>query len=196
MRRLGRDLGVEAMAIYHHVANKSEVMAGVMDLVAAEIPEPPPDLTWKAELRHRAIATHAALMRHPWSAMAWVSGATAGPARLAQADAGLAALRRAGFPPMLLELAFHTVQNHVTGHAVQAVDLGRQRAQAGGEAALARFLERPDLARFPDLVAHVRWHMTRPPAENAFVFSLDLLLDGLEQALAGWTEPTREEPRG
>ena len=40
MRRLGQALGVEAMSLYHHVANKADLMNGILDLVTEEIELP------------------------------------------------------------------------------------------------------------------------------------------------------------
>jgi len=187
MRRLGAELGVEAMAIYHHVANKSDLLDALADQVAAEVDDPPPGVPWKDQLHHRAAATHAALLRHPWAAMLWVTQTSGvGPARLRQMDASLATLRAAGFPPTLLDRAFHIIQNHVLGHAVQAVTFAAQASAPGRdlERAAADFLARPGLDTYPELVAHVHWHLEHPSKESSFEFGLDLLLDGLERALA------------
>ncbi|MFC5379415.1 TetR/AcrR family transcriptional regulator C-terminal domain-containing protein [Aquipuribacter nitratireducens] len=186
MRRLGAELGVEAMSLYHHLPNKAALLAGIADLVAEEVAEPDAALGWRDSLRSRATDTHAALLRHPWCASLWAGQAVeAGPARLRHLDAVLRTLREAGFPPSLLELAFHSVQNHVVGHAFQAVAFARGAAAAEGlDVAARRFLERPGLDRLPDLAAHVRWHAEHPHEESAFGFALELLLDGFEQALA------------
>ncbi|MGJ7439684.1 TetR/AcrR family transcriptional regulator C-terminal domain-containing protein [Aquipuribacter sp. MA13-6] len=187
MRRLGAELGVEAMALYHHVANKSDLLDALADQVAAEVDDPPLDAPWKEQLRHRAVETHAALLRHPWAAMLWVTQTSGvGPARMGQMDASLATLRAAGFPPSLLDRAFHIIQNHVLGHAVQAVTFAAQTSGLGRdlEHAAADFLTRPGLDTYPELVAHVHWHLEHPSNESSFELGLDLLLDGLERALA------------
>ncbi|WP_336921977.1 TetR/AcrR family transcriptional regulator [Aquipuribacter sp. SD81] len=187
MRRLGAELGVEAMSLYHHVPNKAALLAGIADLVAGEVPEPDPALGWRDALQERYRRTHDALLRHPWCAALWAGqSAEVGPERLRHMDAVLATLRGAGFPPSLLELAFHSLQNHVVGHAVQAVAFSHRSDAADPlEVAARRFLERPGLGAYPDLVAHVEWHAEHPDAASAFGFALDLLLDGLERALAG-----------
>lgn len=185
MRRLGAELGVEAMAIYHHVANKSDLLDALADQVAAEVDDPPLGAPWQEQLRQRAVETHAALLRHPWAAMLWVTQTSGvGPARMAQMNASLATLQAAGFPPSLLDRAFHIIQNHVLGHAVQAVTFAAQASASGRSLAAADFLARPDLDAYPELVAHVHWHREQPSNESSFEFGLDLLLDGLERALA------------
>ncbi|WP_380166794.1 TetR/AcrR family transcriptional regulator [Jannaschia sp. R86511] len=197
MRRLGAALGVEAMALYHHVASKADLMAGLADQVAVEVDEPPAGAGWREQLRQRAVTTHAALLRHPWAATLWVGQASGvGPERMRLMEGTLSALRAAGFPPTLLDRAFHTLQNHVLGHAVQAVTVGAGSDAEGGDlaGAAARFLTRPELEDYPELAAHVRWHVATPHTESAFAFGLDLLLDGLERALAA--EAGRPEPEG
>lgn len=179
MRRVGEELGVEAMSLYNHVANKAEVLEGIVDLVAAQIDGGDEVDDWRAAVRHRAIAAHDALLRHPWAAALWVR-TTVGPARMAHMDALLRTLRRGGFPEDLLDLAFHTLENHVTGHAMQRVSFAMTPEEMADGA--ARFLAQLEVDAYPELAAHVRWHAEAPPGDDAFTFGLDLILDGLERA--------------
>ena len=138
-------------------------------------------------------------MRHPWAAMLWVTQTSGvGPARMGQMDASLATLRAAGFPPSLLDRAFHIVQNHVLGHAVQAVTFAAQTGAPGQdlESAAAGFLARPGLESYPELVAHVHWHLEHTSDESSFELGLDLLLDGLGRALAAGPGDRSDEPVG
>lgn len=197
MRRLGQELGVEAMSLYNHVANKDDVLDGLVDLVAAEVAPAPEGMSWKATLRHVAVSIHDTLLRHPWAGVLWVSRQELMPARMAVMEQVLATLRHAEFPPELLDLAFHTVQNHVLGHALQAATFGMtaEEVVAGGR----QFLARLDVESYPEMAAHVRWHVESPAdGDDAFTFGLDLILDGLERARnamsrasAAPPEPTR-----
>src|ERR1700750_3043405 len=63
MRKLAKELGVEAMSLYNHVAKKDDLLDGMIDIVFGEIDPPTPGGDWKAELRKRAISTRAALRR-------------------------------------------------------------------------------------------------------------------------------------
>lgn len=103
------------------------------------------------------------------------------PARMSLMEQVLATLRDAPFPSELLDLAFHTLQNHVLGHALQAVTFGMD---ADDVAAGARqFLARLDVDTYPEMAAHVRWHVEgRSDGDDAFGFGLGLILDGLERA--------------
>ena len=179
MSKIAAELGVEAMSLYHHVANKDDILDGILDAVAAEI-----DLTeegdWKATTRRRAISAQATLLRHPWAAMLWVSRMSLGGARMKYMDVALSTFRRGGLDEELTHHAYHVVENHIIGYAMQqvsfAVDTSNLDSLAG------EFLERLPREEYPDLALHVRQHMVPPSeAETEFEFGLRLILDGVER---------------
>jgi AcrR family transcriptional regulator len=179
MRRLGRELGVEAMALYNHINNKDDLLDGILDRVAAEIelPEGSPD--WRNHARRRAISAHAALVRHPWAGALWTTRINLGLARLRYLDSALRSLREAGFPPDLLDRTFHAVENHIVGHAMQTVGLQMDRSEMleMGEQIFGSF----PVKQYPDLAAHIHYHLEQQQSTDEFEFGLDLLLDGLER---------------
>ncbi len=181
MRRLGRELGVEAMALYNHVDNKDGLLDGMLDRVADEIELPDSGPDWQHGARRRAISAHAVLMRHPWAAAVWTSRLSPGPARMRYMDSALRSLREAGFPPALLDRTFHAIENHIVGHAMQALGfpLDRNQMEEMGERILRSF----PVKEYPDLAAHIRYHveLEDPDGEDEFEFGLDLILDGLER---------------
>src|SRR6266481_3258614 len=65
MRKLARALGVEAMSLYNHVANKGDLVDAIVDRIVSEI-ELPADGDWETAIRTYAVAVHKALLRHPW----------------------------------------------------------------------------------------------------------------------------------
>src|SRR5213596_3087062 len=67
MRKLARELGVEAMSLYNHVANKDDLVDGIVDLVVSEIDLPSTAEDWETAIREYAISAHEALLRHPWA---------------------------------------------------------------------------------------------------------------------------------
>ncbi len=73
MRRLGQQLGVEAMALYRHVGNKEELLDGMVDVVVAEIDPPTTGPDWKSVMRTRILSARAALLRHRWASEVIVS---------------------------------------------------------------------------------------------------------------------------
>src|SRR5213592_4888148 len=96
MRRLAKELGVEAMSLYNHVANKDEILAGMLDLVSGEIELPSDEADWKLAVRRSAISSRDVLLRHRWAASIWMSSHAGGPAHLRRGDWLLRTLREAG----------------------------------------------------------------------------------------------------
>jgi len=79
MRRLGQELGVEAMSLYNHVANKDDILDGIVDLVLSDIDVPPTGTDWKAAMRQRSLSAHEILLAHSWAAMLIMSRFNVGP---------------------------------------------------------------------------------------------------------------------
>src|SRR5512133_936611 len=99
MRKLARELGVEAMSLYNHVANKGDLVDGIVDLVVGEI-DLPATANWEAAIRECAISAHDAFLRHPWACSLVMSPSAAHGARLPRLrymEWLLGRLRDAGF---------------------------------------------------------------------------------------------------
>lgn len=123
MRKLGQALGVEAMSLYNHVANKEEILDGIVDLVVGEIALPesaPPD--WKQAMRKRAITAHEVLLRHPWATMLLLSRANVGPAMLRYVDATIGCLREAGFSFTMADHAWNALDSYIYGFTLQKLN--------------------------------------------------------------------------
>src|SRR5689334_19641693 len=97
MRKLGQEFGVDAMMLYRHVANKDDLLDGMVDVVFGEIGLPPSGGDWRTAMRQRAVAARTALSRHPWAIGLMESRSRPGPATLRHHDAVLGSLREAGF---------------------------------------------------------------------------------------------------
>src|ERR687889_187337 len=123
MRRLARELGVEAMSLYHHVAGKPALLDGMVDLVFGEIALPVADGDWKAAMRRRAVSAREVLARHPWAIALMESRRTPGPDNLRHHDAVLGCLRRAGFPVALTAHAYSILDAYIYGFALQEASL-------------------------------------------------------------------------
>jgi AcrR family transcriptional regulator len=119
MRKLAQELGVEAMSLYHHVANKDDLLDGMVDLVFGEIELPSGDAGWKAAMRRRAISAREALRRHPWATGLMESRSTPGAANLRHHDAVLGILRGAGFSVELAAHAYSLLDSYIYGFALQ-----------------------------------------------------------------------------
>src|SRR6476660_8147726 len=117
MRRLGQDLGVEAMSLYKHVANKEDLLDGMVDLVFAEIALPDGSEGWRTAMRERAVSARAALTRHPWATALMQSRTAPGAATLHHHDTVIGTLRTAGFSVALTAHAFSAIDAYVYGFA-------------------------------------------------------------------------------
>jgi AcrR family transcriptional regulator len=186
MRRLGQELGVEAMSLYRHVANKDDLLDGMVDAVFGEIELPFADTDWRTAMRERAISVRAALTRHPWATPLMQSRSTPGPATLQHHDAVIGTLRAAGFPIALVAHAFSALDSYIYGFALQQRSLPFETEEETAELAASIMAQFP-AGRYPHLVELTVEHVLQPGYDygEEFALGLDLILDGLERALRG-----------
>jgi AcrR family transcriptional regulator len=194
MRKLARELGVEAMSLYNHVANKGDLVDGIVDLVVSEI-DLPSTADWEAAIRECAISAHEAFLRHPWACSLVMSPTTTRGARvprLRYMEWLLGQLRGAGFSPELTYHAYHALDGHILGftlwqlgHSAGAKEIGV--AQDFADFA-GKFLRELPAGDYPYLAEHVEQHVTAfgedgaSESESEFEFGLGLILDGLKRA--------------
>lgn len=184
MRNLGQTLGFEAMSLYNHVANKNDVLDGILDLVLAESEPPLPDGEWNDAIRSSAVSIHRALRRHPWAGPLIMSPAHIRPARLKYMDLLLGRLREAGFSADTTYHAYHVLDAHIFGFALWQAGHTYNAAQISDlTAELARLIP---VEQFPYLHEHGQQHLSEGPHQevSAFEFGLDLILEGLEKVHA------------
>ena len=178
MRRLAARLGVEAMTLYYHVKNKTDVVDGMVGLVTREFEPPTPGEPWRPAVRDAAISAHDALMRHPWAADQMFTAGVS-PARLAWMDALLGTLRSGGLSPALTHHAYHALDSHIVGFTLWVVGLPIDDTTLPDMA--ATFLATLPAEGLPHLVEHIEQHVSPSDDIREFEFGLDLLLDGLER---------------
>jgi len=181
MRGLAQELGVVPMALYKHVANKDELLDGMIDIVFSEIELPPTDLDWRSAMARRAISTREALQRHSW-AIGMMESRHPGPANLRNHNAVMGCLRKAGFPFKMAIHAYSAQDAYIYGFALQEKDLGFETAESAGEAAQRRAQTIGALENYPYLV-EIATKLPESGYDNTveFAWGLDLILDGLEQ---------------
>src|SRR5215203_3783222 len=182
MRKLGEAVGVEAMSLYHHVANKEDLLDGMIDVVFGEIELPSGGADWMTAMRQRAISARRVLSRHGWAIGFMESRSSSGPATLRHHDAVLGCLRGAGFSIELAAHAFSVLDSYIYGFALQERTLPFQTPEETAELAqdiLAGF----PAEEYPHLAELTTQHVLRPGYDhgNEFEFGLDLILDGLER---------------
>jgi AcrR family transcriptional regulator len=181
MRGLAQELGVVPMALYKHVANKEELLDGMVDLVFAEIELPSGDLDWRSAMRRRAISTREALKRHSW-AIGMMESRHPGPANLRNHNAVMGCLREAGFPFEMAVHAYSVQDAYIYGFALQERDLAFETPDSAGEAARRRAEAIGALDDYPHLV-EIATKLPESGYDNAvqFGWGLDLILDALER---------------
>jgi AcrR family transcriptional regulator len=184
MRNLGQYLGVEAMSLYNHVANKDDLLDGMVDLVFDEIGLPPTGQDWKTAMRQRGIAARAALARHPWAIGLIESRTHPGAATLRHHDAVLACLRAAGFSMELAAHGYSVLDSYVYGFALNEQSLPFDTSEDVAEVG-ASMLEQFPAEAYPHLSEFIREHALRLGYDygKEFEFGLDLILDALERTL-------------
>ncbi|WP_291157119.1 TetR/AcrR family transcriptional regulator [Gemmatimonas sp. UBA7669] len=180
MRKLATTLKVEAMSLYNHVANKDELLDGMVDVVIGEIMRPTPGSDWKAAMRARAHSALAVMTAHPWAPMLVVSRISVGPNMLAYLDATLGTLREAGFSWHETDRAWNAMDNYTYGFALQQQNFPVNPDEYASAAA----------AYLPMLPASLYPYMHEITVRVAdgshdgtldFAFGLELILDGLER---------------
>ena len=184
MRKLAQELGVEAMSLYHHVANKDDILDGLVDVVFSEIDLPSGEEGWRAAMRRRAISAREALRRHPWATGLMESRPTPDAANLRHHDAVLGVLRGAGFPVELAAHAYSLLDSYIYGFALQEASLLFHSPEEAAQVAQAIMAEFP-ASEYPHLTEIAVDHVLQPGYDygNEYLFGLDLILDGLERAL-------------
>lgn len=179
MRTLAHRLGAEAMSLYRHVANKEDLLDGMVDLVYEEIELPDADAAWRPALRARAVSARAVLVRHPWAIALMESRLRPGPANLRHHEALLAVLVASGFDGRMATRIANVIDSYVYGFAIHEralpVATPEQMAEIGPELIAGLGDEFPHLARAGQEFIE---HGFDYGAE--FEAGLDLVLDGLE----------------
>jgi AcrR family transcriptional regulator len=196
MRNLGQKLGVEAMSLYNHVANKEEILDGLVDQVFGEIQFSCAHGNWKAAMRQRATSMLAALSRHRWAIGLMESRTSPLPTTLRHHESVLECLRQAGFSVEMAAHAYSALDSYIYGFALNQqslpFDTGEQAAQLTGD--ILAQMQGPD---FPRLAEIAREYVMKPGYSYAkeFGFGLDLVLDSLERQQAAQAAQRRSPQR-
>ena len=184
MRKLAGAMGVEAMSLYKHVANKDAVLDGLVDLVVREIGMPLATTDWRTAMRHHANSTRQVCLRHRWAAALMELRGAQTPIRMRYADAILGLLRGAGFTVPAAYRAFLLIDSYLYGFIMQEATWPKDE---GEMAQLAQFLtSQSTQADYPALVEAMSYIMVADPQSRGvhhaeFEHGLEMILDGLER---------------
>ena len=197
MRRLGQELGVEAMSLYHHVANKEALLDGMVDAVVAELNAevgpgggPEAEHDWVATLRARILVARTVVLRHKWLPAVIESRTQVSPALIAYYEGVLATLHAGGFSYDLAHHTLHALGARALGFSQELFDPGKGAGDADSEVSEAEMTAMAQA--FPHLGAMMAEIVHEDPDttigwcddQTEFEFGLDVLLDGLERRRA------------
>jgi len=188
MRRLAQELGVEAMSLYYHVANKDAVLDGMVDIVFGEIALPStmsPD--WRTSMRERAVSMREVMLSHPWATGIMESRTSPGPATLAHHNAMIGCLRHCGFSIPMAAHAFSLMDAYIFGFVLSEVNLpfDASTTPTEMEQMVEGMLANVPAEDYPHLMEMTAEHILTPDYSFAaeFTYGLDLILDGLAARL-------------
>lgn len=198
MRHLAAELGVVPMALYKHVSDKNDLVAGMIDLVVAGYAAPPPGLEWREGVRRRVLVARDALLEHPWLRPAIEAASQRTPAVLGHMDAVAGELAAGGLSYDLVHHAMHALGHRIWGFSPEAFSSPAAPSApppptpapstAEQEAMMAALAQ-----RFPHIAAIALDAVARSPLgacdeQFEFEFTLDLLLEAVARLhAAGWS---------
>ncbi|NEQ50909.1 MAG: TetR family transcriptional regulator [Leptolyngbya sp. SIO3F4] len=179
MRKLAQRLGVKAMSLYNHVANKDDLIDGMVDIVVGEINVPNIGANWKTAMRQRAISAHGVLLRHPWATMAMVSRANVGPSMLRYVNATLGCLVEAGFSFEMADHVWNAIDSHIYGFTLQKLNFPFEEAEYADTA--KQYVAMLPAEKYPYLNKLTHYVMEREyDGIHNFEFGLELILNSLD----------------
>jgi AcrR family transcriptional regulator len=177
MRKLGADLGVEAMSLYNHVPNKSALLDGMVEVLLGGLRIPPKDEDWEGRIRgaYRSLRMLARqhpnvfplLMERPPDTMdgVWL------------VEEFLETLGSAGFDAKTALHAFRALSSYVTGYAM--AEIRGFAMEPAGTRPGARDLTTDQFPRLSEL----RPVLGDIDRDAEFEFGLDLIFTGLRAQL-------------
>ena len=192
MRKIAQALGVVPMALYKHVANKNELLDGMIDVIVGEIDPPAGDTDWKTAVRRRVLSARRMLLRHPWAPEVIESRikarSTPTPAVMAYLDSMIGIFRAGGFSIDLVHHALHVMGSRLLGFSQELF-----QDSSDGEPDPDAMAPEEMAARYPHItelamaVAHDQESVVGSGCDDQFEFefALDLTLDGLERLRLG-----------
>ncbi|MHA7207803.1 TetR/AcrR family transcriptional regulator [Arthrobacter sp. MDT1-65] len=196
MRSLADVLGVVPMALYKHVANKDDLLDGMLDVIVEEIEPPTEAPEWRDVVRRRVLSARRVLQRHRWARRVLETRATMTPGVLAYTDSFIGMFLDRGFSVDLTHHVMHAIGSRMWGFTQELFDdpeagPALQAADAAPDQAVLQQL----VARYPNVLrialasAHDDGVVGRGCDDQfEFEFALDLLLDGIGDLQArGWT---------
>jgi len=196
MRRLGKELGVEAMSLYHHLPGKDGLLDNLAESlceeISAAVAERSPELSadWKSDLRSRCLAARQVVLRHPWTPALFGSRRSIPATLYIHVDQIVALLVTAGFSHQIAHRALHALGSMMFGFAQELFSPPSSGGKLDAPRTQAEFAKMAEaLPNLGAMIASEIHQATDPKigwcdSQTEFEFTLDLLLDGLDRLRA------------
>ncbi len=180
MRKLASKLGVEAMSLYHHVANKNALIAAMVEYVAPEVNPPSADINWREAMTKRAHIVKEVLEKHSWAAHLFISGFNDGRRMLKYSDSTIGYLLQAGFSTQLADYAWNTIDSYIYGFNMQREDFPIEASEYKKVA--QQYLPYLSETELPHARAMTQSIIDGThDGQQDFDFGLSIILEGLEK---------------
>jgi AcrR family transcriptional regulator len=198
MRKLAQQLAVVPMALYKHVANKEQLLDGMVDVIVGEIDPPIAGPDWKAAIRQRILSARQVLLRHPWASRVIETRAAPTPVVLEYMDSIVGMFRAGGFSVDLTHHVMHALGSRMWGFTQEVFP-----ASPGAAAEMPPAVLREFVARYPFIVeiatrgTHDATSVVGQGCDDQFEFefALDVMLDGFERLhRIGWRSTEARQP--
>jgi AcrR family transcriptional regulator len=180
MRRIGRELGVEAMSLYNHVEDKDDILGGVTEIAMGEFRFPEPSGDWMTDARAMAREWRRLLMLHPplCQLLAERHKPLEGLAAFRAMDAALGTLRAAGLSDRQAAQAFNALGSYILGFVLmeQGLMLGQDEEHARLHDQALRGVREAGLTNVADCLPY----FAECQPDEQFAFGLELVLRGIE----------------
>jgi AcrR family transcriptional regulator len=189
MRRVAESLRCEAMSLYHHVADKQDLLAGLAEAVVGEIlvgtPAQPADgdkpQDWREAVRARCLGARTVMLRHPWAPSLLASQARVPPNVYAILEALVATMVQAGLGYELAHRAIHSLGSLVLGFTQELFEPAADGEGTSEEEMAEMASSLPHLSRMAEVAIHpAEGSLSMCDTQAEFEFTLALILDGLE----------------
>lgn len=182
MRGLAKTLNAGVMTLYNHVSDKDDLIDGMLEVICEQIDCSGTGEQWKSSLRRSAESAYRLMQTHRWVAKIW--NRPPGPFKNRYLETLLRIMNDAGFSEELSCRGFHALTMHVAGFSFQAQDMPFSTQQELRDFAQQTH-EQLDEQTYPNLRAHIQFHLAGKDKTSDFSYVLNLILDGLERDLAG-----------
>lgn len=188
MRRLAERLGVVPMALYKHVADKDDLLDGMVDTLIGDIHigdtpagQAPRSSQWRATVRATILGARAVVTTHPWARRAIETRTIRTPAVLGHMERLTQLFLGAGFSPDLTHHVMHLLGNRIWGFSPELFNdpggaPGSTRRRTSGT---------PDPQDYPGILLIAADAQARRPGavgcdeDFEFDFALGVILDGV-----------------